>query len=113
MAAGHRIETYREFWPYYLREHAKSQTRAFHLIGTAVATISMLALFVSGNPWFLAVALVAGYGPAWGAHFFVERNHPATFRHPLWSLMSDYRMAWAWACGQLDSELDKAGIAHR
>ncbi len=113
MTTGHRIQSYREFWPYYLREHAKAETRALHLAGTALATISILALFVSDNPWFLPLALAAGYGPAWGAHFFVEHNRPATFRYPLWSLMSDYRMAWSWACGQLNSELDKAGIAHR
>lgn len=102
-----------EFWPHYLREHARAETRTLHLAGTAVATVALFALFVSGNPWFLPGALVAGYGPAWFGHFFYEHNHPTAFRHPLWSLVAAYRMAWAWVLGQLDSELDKAGIAER
>lgn len=107
------IASYREFWPHYLREHARPATRTVHLVGTAVATVSLLALFVSLNPWFIAAALIGGYGPAWFAHFFLEHNRPATFRHPLWSLISDYRMAWSWVCGQLESELDAAGVQQR
>jgi hypothetical protein len=108
-----RIRTYDEFWPYYLREHSRPETRNVHFAGTAVAVVSLAALFVSGNLWFILVALVSGYAPAWFAHFFIEQNRPATFRYPFWSLISDFRMAGAWVTGGLDSELDKAGIAQR
>lgn len=108
-----RIRSYREFWPYYLREHARPETRAVHVGGTATAVVCIAAAFVTGHSWFALAALAGGYGPAWFAHFFVERNQPATFRYPLWSLISDFRMAGAWVTGQLDSELDKAGIAQR
>ena len=108
-----RIRTYREFWPHYLREHARPETRAAHLAGTAVASVSLFALFVTGNPWLIPVALAGGYGPAWFGHFFLERNRPATFSYPLWSLVSDYRMALTWVGGQLEAELDKAGVPKR
>ncbi|MGD0192054.1 MAG: DUF962 domain-containing protein [Rhizomicrobium sp.] len=105
-----RIQTYREFWPYYLREHARPETRRIHFIGTGLSTLALIAATVTGNLWFVPVALVAGYGPAWIGHFFIEKNRPATFRYPLWSLVSDYRMAFVWLAGGLSRELEKAGV---
>lgn len=101
---------YREFWPHYLREHAKAGTRTLHYVGTGFATATLLAALVSRRWWLLPLALFAGYGPAWVAHFFVEKNRPATFTHPFWSLVSDYRMAWSWLTGRLPQELARAGI---
>jgi hypothetical protein len=108
--AGHnrKIATYRDFWPYYLQEHAKPATRNLHFLGTGLALASIVAALTI-NPLFGLVALIAGYGPAWFAHFFVEKNRPATFTYPLWSLVSDVRMAWLWATGHLEDELYKAG----
>jgi hypothetical protein len=96
-----------------LREHAKPETRAIHFLGTGIATASLVALIVTGNPGFIVVALIGGYGPAWFAHFFVEKNRPATFQYPLWSLASDYRMAFVWLTGHLGEELVKAGVSGR
>jgi hypothetical protein len=108
-----KIETYSDFWPYYLQEHAKPGTRAFHYAGTGVAIASVLALAITGNVWFIPLALAGGYGFAWFAHFFVEKNRPATFTYPLWSLISDFRMAWDWVRGALPHELDRAGVDRR
>jgi hypothetical protein len=104
------IRSYREFWPYYLNEHRQPKTRALHLAGTAVTTALLVAGIVTANIWFLPAALLAGYGPAWFAHFVVEKNRPATFRYPLWSLISDFRMAATWLAGGLERELERAGI---
>ncbi len=67
-----------------------------------MAIVALAALFVSANPWFALVALVGAYAPAWLADFFLGGNLPASFRHPLWSLRSDVRMAGAWVSGQLE-----------
>ena len=42
----------------------------------------------------LAIAVVQGYAFAWVGHFFFERNRPATFKYPVFSLMGDWRMWW-------------------
>lgn len=107
------IRSYREFWPYYLREHKRPETRALHFAGTGIATALLTAGIVVANPWLLLAAVLAGYGPAWFAHLAVEKNRPATFRYPLWSLISDFRMAGMWLVGGLDRELERAGIRAR
>lgn len=104
------IKSYREFWPYYLNEHKDPRTRALHLAGTGVTTVLLVAFVVTANIWLLPAAVLAGYGPAWLAHFAIEKNQPATFRYPVWSLISDFRMAATWLLGGLDRELKRAQI---
>jgi hypothetical protein len=105
-----RITTYDEFWPYYLREHANPLTRAVHAFGTAAGFVVLLAAILTGTWWLVLLAVVVGYGFAWGSHMLVERNRPATFRHPLWSLWSDLRMAGLLVTGRLEPELRRAGV---
>jgi hypothetical protein len=113
MPTSAHIGTYKEFWPYYLQQHSSPRTRAIHYLGTGLALLSILALIATLNLWFLLLALVAGYAPAWIGHFLIEKNRPATFTYPLWSLFSDFRMAWDWLSGTLPKELEKAGVLPR
>jgi hypothetical protein len=106
---SHPIRTYAAFWPFYLQEHHKPQTRAMHYAGTALVFVALaLGIFVS--PWFFIGMAVGGYGFAWVSHFFIEHNRPATFTYPLWSLVSDFRMAALWASGRLRPHLARAGV---
>ncbi len=106
-----RIESYAAFWPFYLREHSKLDTRLWHIVATGASSIILVAALVTFSRQLLIAAIIAGYGPAWVAHFAIEKNRPATFRYPLWSLVSDYRMAAAWLTGTLDAELRAAGVS--
>ncbi|MEN3746119.1 DUF962 domain-containing protein [Sphingomonas sp. HF-S3] len=103
------VRRYAEFWPHYLREHARAETRMLHYLGTTL-TLVFVAVAVRWGGWWWALVPIAGYGFAWTAHFAVEKNRPATFTHPLWSLVSDYRMFLLWISGRLGPHLDRAGV---
>lgn len=105
-----KYQRFADFWPFYLREHSRPRTRALHYAGTSLVIALILFATLSGRwLWLLAVPF-AGYGFAWVAHFAVERNRPATFTYPLWSLAADFRMWWLWLTGGLGKELRKAGV---
>ena len=86
--------SFREFYPYYLGEHADVRCRRLHFAGSWVVLLVVAVALVSGDAWWLVLAPVAGYGFAWVGHYVFEKNRPATFTHPLYSLMGDWRMFW-------------------
>jgi len=103
-----RPETFDAFWPFYLREHARPTTRMLHFAGTTAAVATIVAAAVARRPGLLLLAPLCGYVPAWIGHFGVEKNRPATFEYPLWSLMADFRMWGHMLRGELWTE-DLAG----
>lgn len=105
-----KYRSFSEFWPFYLREHSRPETRAFHYAGTSIVVLVALAAFFTGSFWLLLVMPLAGYGFAWASHAGIERNRPATFTYPAWSLAADFKMWWLWLTGRLRSELDAAGV---
>jgi len=87
-----RFASFREFYPYYLHQHAHRTSRRLHVAGTLLALAAATAAIASGHwGWLLAVPF-AGYLPAWLGHWLFEGNSPATFRHPLYSLRGDFTM---------------------
>lgn len=104
------IATYAAFFDFYLREHARPATRALHYAGTVLGTALLLFALATQRWWLVPVAVLCGYAFAWIAHLAVEKNRPATFSYPLWSLISDYRMLWLFATARLDAALVKAGV---
>ena len=105
-----RFGSFAEFWPSYLREHARPATRRLHYAGTSLVVLIAIAAIATRSWWLLAAMPVAGYAFAWLGHFAVEGNRPATFSHPLWSLRADFRMWRLWLSGRLGPELRAAGI---
>lgn len=102
-----RLQSYEEFWPYYVSEHALPSTRALHFAGTTLV-LGSLAAGALVSPWYFLAAPFAGYGFAWVGHFFFEHNRPATFTYPLWSLRGDFRMYRLMLLGKMQPELARA-----
>ena len=87
-----RFASFREFYPFYLSEHANRISRRLHFIGSCGVLLLVALAIVRGNAWWLLAALLCGYGFAWVGHFFFEKNRPATFKHPLYSFIGDWMM---------------------
>lgn len=105
-----KFESFQEFFPYYLAEHAHPVSRKLHYVGTTLGTAVMAYALITQSWGLLLLYPLIGYGCAWLGHFVFEKNRPATFTYPRWSLMGDYRMLFLAATGQLEGPL-AAGIA--
>jgi hypothetical protein len=98
-------QTYSEFWGFYVAEHSQPMTRLLHFVGTSLG-IALLVFFIARGRWYFFPAFfVVGYAFAWFAHFVVEKNKPASFRFPLWSFISDFKMMWYMVTGRMGREV--------
>lgn len=87
-----RFNNFREFYPFYLAEHANRTSRRLHFIGSCGVIVLVLLALGNGDARWLLAALACGYGFAWVGHFFFEKNRPATFKYPLYSFAGDWVM---------------------
>jgi hypothetical protein len=87
-----RYSNFREFYPFYLSEHAHPMCRRLHFVGSVLAIGFVTAAIAAQNVWWLVLAILAGYGCAWAGHAFFEHNRPATFTHPVYSFIGDWAM---------------------
>lgn len=97
-----------DFWAFYVSQHSKRATRHWHFVGTFLSLLFLLCSFLF-SWWFLLCVPLSGYGCAWYSHFFVEKNVPATFGHPFWSFLCDYKMFGLMLTGQMDREIKRLG----
>ncbi len=102
-----RIKTYPEFYRFYLSEHKNMTSRLLHFIGTALVFVMFFIAFYKGGALYWFLIPVVGYGFAWFGHFFFEKNKPATFKYPLWSLYSDFKMFFQILSGKISFDSSK------
>jgi hypothetical protein len=99
--AMRKYVSFAEFYPFYLSEHSRVTTRRIHFLGSSLGLICLFLMILTGDPLWLLIGLVIGYGLAWFAHFVFEKNRPATFNQPLYSFMGDWRMFWDILTGRI------------
>lgn len=87
-----RYASFREFYPFYLSQHSHRICRRLHFVGSLLVIFVVLVALAKADARWLLLAPVVGYGFAWIGHFFFEKNRPATFKHPLYSLAGDWIM---------------------
>lgn len=102
-----KISNYEHFWLFYVSEHLNPKTRVWHFVGTTGVLLLVLAAIFTGTWWLLILMPIVGYGPAWYSHFNIEKNRPATFKYPLWSLRADFRMYGMIVSGRMNAEVEK------
>ena len=105
--AAEKIKTYAEFWNFYVKEHSKPTTRLLHFAGTLLGLLLVVWFILTGHWYLFPLFLVVGYAFAWFAHFVVEKNRPATFKYPLWSFISDFKMIWYMLSGRMSREVER------
>jgi hypothetical protein len=100
---------YEDFFAFYLKEHSDPRNRLMHAAGTLLGLGVVVIALVLRHPWYALLWPLVAYSFAWTGHFLIEGNKPATFGHPFWSFISDFRMLWLMATGRLKSrmEIDK------
>lgn len=89
-----RYSNFREFYPFYLGQHSNRSCRRLHFIGSALVLTTVIVAIATGDPVWLWLAPLFGYGLAWVGHIVFEKNRPATFTHPLYSFAGDWVMFW-------------------
>jgi hypothetical protein len=99
--SGAHYASFREFYPFYLSEHASRISRRLHVSGTLLALALAAVAAASGRYRLLWAVPLAGYAFAWVGHYFFEKNRPATFTHPLYSLCGDFRMLYEVLTGRI------------
>ncbi len=104
---AHRIESFEEFWPQYVHAHRDPRNRALHYLGTTAVLGTVMTGVLTCNPGMFLLAPIVGYGPAWFGHFVFEKNRPATFEHPLWSLRGDFKMYFLAVRGRMAGEIER------
>ena len=101
MSEPPQFANYNEFFAFYVKQHSDPRNRLMHACGTTLGIAVVVFALATGHPWFALLWIPVAYGFAWTGHFLIEKNKPATFGHPFWSFISDFRMLGLMLVGRL------------
>ena len=102
------FDSFDEFWPFYVLEHARPETQAIHAVGTSLGVAAAATALLTGRKWLIPAGLALAYGAAWYSHFRIEKNKPASFKYPVYSFLADFKMVGKIAQGEMSEEVRRA-----
>lgn len=102
-----QFSSYEEFFAFYLRQHSHSGNRLLHATGTLLGLAIFIGALITHHYVWALLWIPVAYGCAWTGHFLIEKNKPATFGHPWWSFISDFRMLALMLSGRLPSAIER------
>ena len=109
-AGNTTLQAKQKFYDFYLEEHQNMACRRLHFAGSSFGLLGLAKSVKDRSPKPLVKGIAAGYACAWVGHFFFEKNKPASFKFPLKSFASDFRMYGDVLRGKLslkDTKFDK------
>ena len=102
MAEQREYQSFKEFYPFYLSQHSDTISRRLHFTGLLLALSWLVLIFILDlNAWYILISLLLGYGFGFIGHFVFEKNKPATFKYPLYSFVSDFKMMFDILSGKI------------
>ena len=107
MAEQREFHSFQDFWPFYVGAHRRPICRILHYCGSFGALALIAVAVATQNWWWLIGAPIVGYGFAWVGHFRYERNLPATFDYPLYSVLADFKMLALGVTGRMGAEVER------
>jgi len=107
-----RYKNYNEFFEFYVSQHADARNRWLHVLGTLMGLAVLFGAFLWSHPWYALLWIPTSYSFAWIGHLLVEGNRPATWKHPWWSFISDFRMVYLMVTGGLRPWLERTASAN-
>ena len=103
-------QSYREFWPHYVRAHSRRATQLFHVAATVLGAAFCIAVVIEGEPLLLPLGALVAYAVAIPSHFLFEGNRPTVKQHPLWSARADMHMFTLLLAGRMGEEVESASV---
>jgi len=87
-----QFHSFMEFYPYYLSEHSNQTCRRLHYLATAGVIAVILYVLLSSDYEYVLILPIVGYLPSWIGHFAYEKNRPASFQYPFYSMLASWTM---------------------
>ena len=87
-----KFTSFKKFYPYYLSEHKNKINKLLHVVGSLFALFFLPVIIFLREYRLIPLPLLFGYFFAWVGHFIFEKNKPATFKYPIYSLIGDWVM---------------------